>query len=168
MLLAALRTVFDSAEADKLATTEMLEALVAIEDGPWALMFEDHLKHGKLQSAAAKLSRLLKNHKRPDGQKIKPHSIRKDDVIVKGFYRGDFEAAWERYLQPSLPIREKGLTGVTTVTYDGETVSPVSDVSPEAVTKPEYKACPETGMPIVNSTTVTDVTDVTPFQRYGT
>src|SRR5207248_8795362 len=122
-LLAAIRSVFDSAGADKLTTTEVLEALLAIEDGPWALMFEDHLKHGKLQSAAAKLSRLLKNHKRPDGQKIKPHSIRKNDEIVKGFYRGDFEEAWERYLQPALSKSEEPLTGVTTVTsvtYDGQ------------------------------------------------
>lgn len=171
-LLAAIRSVFDSAEADKLTTTKLLEALVAIEDGPWALMFEDHLKHGKLQSAAAKLSRLLKNHKRPDGQKIKPHSIRIDDEIVKGFYRGDFEEAWERYLQPSLPIRDEAPTGVTTVTsvtYNGQTGSPVSNVIPEAVIEPTYKPCPETGMSIVNSRTVTDVTDVTdvtPFSRY--
>jgi hypothetical protein len=163
MLLAAIRSVFDSAEVDKLSTTEMLEALVATEDGPWALMFEDHLKHGRLQSAAAKLSRLLKNHKTPDGQKIKPHSIRIDGEIVKGFYRSDFEEAWERYLQPSLPMREEAVTSVTSVTYDGQTVYPISNEIPEAVTKATYEPCHETGMSLVNGETVTDVTDVTPF-----
>jgi hypothetical protein len=168
-LLAAIRSVFDSAGADKLTTTEVLEGLLAIEDGPWALMFEDYLKHGKLQSAAAKLSRLLKNHKRADGQKIKPHSIRKDGEIVKGFYRGDFEEAWERYLQPSLPISEEPLTGVTTVTsvtYDGQSVSPVSDMMSEAITEPRDKPYPGTGMSVVDSETVTDVTDVTAVSTY--
>jgi Protein of unknown function (DUF3631) len=163
MLLAAIRSVFDLAEVDKLSTTEMLEALVATEDGPWALMFEDHLKHGRLQSAAAKLSRLLKNYKTPDGQKIKPHSIRIDGEIVKGFYRSDFEEAWERYLQPSLPMREEAVTSVTSVTYDGQTVYPISNEIPEAVTKATYEPCHETGMSLVNGETVTDVTDVTPF-----
>jgi hypothetical protein len=86
-LLRAIRSVFDSTEADKLTTKEIIEELIAIEDGPWALMFEDHLKHDKLQTAAAKLAWLLKDYKRPDGEKIKPHSIRTAaDRVDKGSY----------------------------------------------------------------------------------
>src|SRR5262249_32826001 len=119
------------------------------------------------QSAAAKLSRLLKNYKMPDGQKIKPHSIRIDGEIVKGFYRNDFEEAWDRYLQP-LPTRETGLTAVTTVTsvtHDGQSMFSVSGLSPKPVKKPEYEGCRETGTS-TDSTAVTDVTDVTPLSIY--
>jgi hypothetical protein len=100
-LLAAIHGIFDSTGADKLTTKDILEALITIEDGPWALMFEDQLRQNKLQSAAAKLARLLKGYKRPDGEKIKPRPIRLDDEVVKGFYRSDFEEAWKRYLQAS-------------------------------------------------------------------
>jgi hypothetical protein len=116
-LLTAIHSVFDSTGADKLTTKDILEALIAIEDGPWALMFEDHLKQNKLQTAAARLARLLKGYKRPDGEKIRPRPIRVDDEVVKGFYRSDFEEAWKRYLQPSFLSRNDS-TSVTSVTYD--------------------------------------------------
>lgn len=162
-LLTAIRGIFDSTESDKLTTKDLLEALIEIEDGPWALMFEDHLKHDKLQSAAAKLARLLKDYKRPDGQKIKPHPIRIGDDVDKGFYRSDFEEAWKRYLQPSFPIREKAVTSVTSVTYDGKLESRVPNLTSGSVADPKHKPCPETRVSIVNSQNVSDVTDVTPF-----
>jgi hypothetical protein len=59
--------------------------LVAIEEGPLPLMFEDALKNGKIQSASAKLARLLKNHKKPDGERLKPHTIRIRNQTPKGF-----------------------------------------------------------------------------------
>jgi Protein of unknown function (DUF3631) len=166
-LLSAIHHIFDSAEADKLTTKDILEALIAIEDGPWALMFEDHLKQNKLQSAAAKLARLLKDYKRPDGEKIKPRPIRLAGEIVKGFYRSDFEEVWKRYLQPSRPTAKNHFTSVTSVTYEGQNVTPVSNVTPEAVTNPKSNPCPETGVSLVRKQNVTHVTDVTPFSEFG-
>jgi hypothetical protein len=162
-LLAAIRGIFDAAETDKLTTKDILEALIAIEDGPWALMFEDHLKQNKLQSAAAKLAHLLRDYKRLDGEKIKPRPIRLAGEIVKGFYRSDFEEVWKRYLQPSRPTAKNHFTSVTSVTYEGQNVTPLSNVTPEAVTNSTRSPFPETGVSLVTRQSVTDVTDVTPF-----
>jgi uncharacterized protein DUF3631 len=63
------------------------------KDGPWALMFEDALKHDKLQTAASKLARMLKEYK------IKPRIVKlADETTAKGYHRRDFEAVWKRYL----------------------------------------------------------------------
>jgi hypothetical protein len=99
-LLAAIKSVFDNDEegADRLTTQRILDALVAIEDGPWASMFEDALKHDKLNSAASRLARLLK------GYKIKPCKIRIGDETAKGYYRSQFLWCWERLLPPSSPL----------------------------------------------------------------
>src|SRR5262245_42949420 len=103
-LLAAIRDVFDETGEDKLATRQLLDALIAIEDGPWALMFEDALKHDKVQTAASKLARILKDYRKPDGERLKPHKIRIGDETVQGFYRTDFERAWARNLHNSSPV----------------------------------------------------------------
>jgi hypothetical protein len=100
-LLAAIKSIFDETSEDRITTPRLLEALTSIEDEPWALMFEDALKHGNLQTAAAKLARLLKEYKTPEGKKLKPHTIRVGDETPKGFYRSDFELEWKRYLPPS-------------------------------------------------------------------
>jgi len=100
-LLAAIRSIFEWTGEDRITTWRLLEALAAIEDGPWVLMFEDALKHGKPQAAAAKLARLLKEYKTPEGKRLKPHTIRMGDETPKGFYRSDFELEWRRYLPSS-------------------------------------------------------------------
>ena len=113
-LLAAFRTIFDSTGKDKLTTKEILEALVAIEDGPWALMFEDALKHDRFQTAASRLARMLKEYK------IKPRTIKiTDQTTAKGYQRADFEKAWERYLPPS----GEAVTAVTAVTHEQKKVT---------------------------------------------
>jgi hypothetical protein len=98
-LLTAIKSVFDNEEegAKKLTTKGILDALVAIEDGPWASMFEDALKHDKLNSAASRLARLLK------GYKIKPCKIRIGDETAKGYYKSQFTSIWERLLPPPSP-----------------------------------------------------------------
>jgi Protein of unknown function (DUF3631). len=107
-LLVALRDIFHATGKDKLTTREILEALVVIEDGPWALMFEDSLKHDRLQTAASKLARILKEHK------IKPRTVKlADETTAKGYHRRDFEAAWKRYLPTSSPLSGEAVTAVT-------------------------------------------------------
>ena len=132
-LLVALRSIFDSTKKDKLTTRDILEELVAIEDGPWALMFEDALKHDKLQTAASKLARMLKEYK------IKPRTVKlPDETTAKGYHRRDFEATWKRYLPASCSSCEEAVTAVTAVTHEGKEVTatiPVTASGQKAVTQ---------------------------------
>lgn len=125
-LLAAIKSVFDEKQDDKLTTQNIIETLVTKEDGPWALMFEDLLKHNKLQTAASRLARMLRDYKRPDGERLKPHTVRVGDETSKGFCRADFEAEWERYFPPP---PERAVTSVTSVTYEGKNVTAAPNVT---------------------------------------
>src|SRR5262249_5481195 len=69
-LLVAIRVIFDREKVDKLTTKQIIEELVAIEDGPWASMFEEPLKNGRIQTAASRLARMLNDFK------IRPRTIR--------------------------------------------------------------------------------------------
>ena len=124
-LLAAIREIFDVAVAEKLTTRHALEELAARDEGPWAFMFEDALKHDKLNSAGAKLARMLSKYKTPDGEPIKPRPMRlADGSVSKGYYKDDFKAAWERYLPfLSLSIPQNVVTEVTAVTHEGKSVT---------------------------------------------
>jgi Protein of unknown function (DUF3631) len=119
-LLTAIKTIFDESGEDKLTTRQLLDALVGIGEGPWALMFEDALKHDKHQTAAAKLARLLRNYKTPDGNRLKPHTVRVDGECPKGFYRADFEREWERYLTTSQSVPSEGATSATKPQFASE------------------------------------------------
>jgi hypothetical protein len=120
-LLGDMKSIFELAGVDKIPTEEILEELVAIEDRPWALMFEDALKNGRLQTAASKLAKKLKPYKTPDCEKIKPRPIKlSDGSVPRGYYKADFLAAWERYLPP---VIGKSATSATSATYEGRTVA---------------------------------------------
>jgi Protein of unknown function (DUF3631) len=123
-LLGAIKAVFDSTGDNKLTTDDILHALVAIEDGPWALMFEDALKLNKLQTAASKLAKKLKPYKTPDGKKIKPRSIKLGDgTVARGYYKEDFWAAWGKYLPPVPGKAATSATSATSATTEGKTVA---------------------------------------------
>jgi len=137
-LLAAIRSIFEWIGEDRITTWRLLEALAAIEDGPWVLMFEDALKHGKPQAAAAKLARLLKKYKTPEGKKLKPHTIRVVDETPKGFYRSDFELEWKRYLpSPETPQQPQQVQHATENEHTTEHVTPnvVAPVNGQAATE---------------------------------
>ncbi len=118
-LLAAIKAIFDEAGEEKLPSIEVLQALVSIEDGPWASMFEDALKNSKVQTAASKLARVLKNYK------IKSRTLKlADETTAKGYHRADFEPHWRRYLAASSSV---SVQAVTAVTHEGKKVTaPVS------------------------------------------
>ena len=89
-LLSAIRDVFDGTQSDKIATQDLLKALVDQEtDAPWASWWEVDLKNGNTRGPAMKLARLLK-----------PYGIKADklDSSVRGYWRKDFNEAWKRYL----------------------------------------------------------------------
>jgi putative DNA primase/helicase len=88
MLFVDIRDIFSEREADRLPSTELAEALVAIEGRPWA-----EWRHGKPITANS-LARLLA----PYG--IAPTTIRVGTKTPKGYQLADFADAFERYLAP--------------------------------------------------------------------
>jgi hypothetical protein len=154
-LLADIKTIFDSTGADKLPTEEILEALVAIEDRPWAFMFDEALKHNNLRIAAAKLSAKLKGYKTPGGEAIKSRTIKlANGDTAKGYHRSDFLEEWRRYL--TLP--KINVTNVTNVTHERKT----DDIESQG-----YVESDVTGQDNVTDlpSKVTTVTMVTSLQR---
>lgn len=86
MALADIRTTFDEKAVDRLACLDLCEALAAIEGRPWA-------EWGRSNKPITpnQLARLLK----PFG--VIPGNLRIGGRIVKGYYRHQFEALWDRY-----------------------------------------------------------------------
>lgn len=127
----------DLAGEGKLTTRHIIEQLVAIEDGPWAFMFEDALKHDKLQTAASKLARKLKPYKTIGGEPIQPRVIKlADGSTPRGYHKEDFRGAWERYLPTPASIPLGASTSATSATYEGKTVAP----SQSGCTEPQTNA----------------------------
>jgi hypothetical protein len=87
LILRDIRDVFGRSQQERLATFELLYALNAIEESPWATWSRG------ANLDARRLARLL----RPFS--IIPHNMRlDDDRIVKGYERANFEEAWATYL----------------------------------------------------------------------
>jgi hypothetical protein len=96
LLLAHIRTAFDEADGDRLPTADLIELLVANEEGPWGKWWGAETKGtGPPRAAATDLARHLK------GFGVKPHVIRLTDARTpRGYLREDFEDAWTVYLPP--------------------------------------------------------------------
>jgi len=178
-LLTDIKGIFDSKDADKLHTIDILGALVAIEDDrPWATWWLDDLKHDKPEKPASRLAKLLKLYgtkQRP----LKARPLRLSDKVARGYEIHDFKHAFEHYLPPP----EKAVTSVTTVTYEGKLVTAQDNVtalgvtnggsvadtlenvtaSSTNVTAPQAKGV--TQIPLVERPFVTGVTAVTPFRE---
>jgi hypothetical protein len=124
-LLGDIKRIFESKEADKLPTIEILNAMVAIEDDrPWAAWWLDDLRRDQPQKPASRLARLLK----PYG--IKAHVIRIDDETPRGYERADFLEAWKRNLpNPSASLPEAA-TSATSATHHRGNVAAVAAVAP--------------------------------------
>jgi uncharacterized protein DUF3631 len=109
-LLTDIRTVFGL--RDSLATVDIIEALIDLEEAPWG-----DLKGKPLDGR--RLSRLLKPYE------VGPKSLRIGTTICKGYERSDFIDPWARYLPPiedssiSLLVPSP-IASVTTVTSDTE------------------------------------------------
>ena len=115
-LLADIRRAFDERGLDRLATSELLEALRADEEAPWADW------SGKPLSA-----RVLGDKLKPYG--VRSRSVRLDDGSTpKGYRREQFEDAWSRYL-PQEEARKRH----TATTRVGKGIAAVSDPPQDAV-----------------------------------
>jgi putative DNA primase/helicase len=86
LLLGDIRDIFGARGVDRIASAELVEALVAIEGRPWA-----EWRGGKPITTTG-LARLL----RPFG--LTPENVRIAERVPKGYLRERFAEAWERYL----------------------------------------------------------------------
>jgi Protein of unknown function (DUF3631) len=97
LLLGHVLEAFMDAKTERLATTALLEALVAREDGPWAEWWGEKVDEGKTKGPAAKLAKMLK----PYG--IAPHKRDIGGEKVRGYALEDLDDATTRYLPPPVP-----------------------------------------------------------------
>jgi Protein of unknown function (DUF3631) len=142
-LLADLRTIFDNRDA--MRTTDILNALHALEEAPWA-----DLK-GKPLNPRGLATRL-----RQYG--ITRKRVRFGQEVTWGYDRGDFADPWLRYLGP------ESATSATdepeaTVTNDSGVADPVADRSDVADSQPG-SATPKATV----TADVADVADVADFR----
>ena len=120
MLLADIKTLFDDKGTDRLASAEIRDGLVAMEDRPWA-----EWKSGKALTTN-QLARLLK----PFG--VSPTgTIRVGAKTPKGYYRHQFESVWERYLVAEGPTEppQRHNGGETGSSSDFQDATPDPDVA---------------------------------------
>ena len=103
-LLADIRHVFESKNADRLPSAELAEALAEIETSPWG-----EWSHGK-PLTAARLARLLNSFE------VVPDCIRVGDKTLRGYLADQFQDAFRRYLPPgtSAPLSSQAPQNATT------------------------------------------------------
>ena len=97
MLLRDIRVVFDNAKVDRLPTFNIVSALCALEESPWATLGAD--------DSGIDTRFLTKTLKRYEVGS--PHPMKLDGASTRGYYRSDFTDAWQRYL-PTTPTDEEG------------------------------------------------------------
>jgi hypothetical protein len=121
-LLADLRTIFG--ETLKLATTEILDKLIALDESPWG-----DLKGKPLNPR--RLSLFLK----PYGAGPKP--LRIGGGVCKGYERNDLLDAWTRYLPPleapTSPSSTEPVSSVTEVTGESVKETEVTEVTKNTI-----------------------------------
>jgi hypothetical protein len=91
-LLSDIRAVFGERKTTKLPSADLVSALIAIEDAPWADL------HGRALTAN-QLARRLKEH-----EAIRPKEIRVGDATCRGYEIDAFQDVWSRYL-PAPPAQ---------------------------------------------------------------
>lgn len=92
-LLADIKTVFTDKHASKLFGEELLTALLADEEAPWATW-----NRGRAMTRRQLTARL-------EGFGIKSKDVRIGLGVKKGFERADFDEVWKRYLPTGTPDR---------------------------------------------------------------
>jgi Protein of unknown function (DUF3631) len=94
-LLGDIRGVFDEVKTDRLATADLVDALMEIDGAPWAELWSASARaelHYRV--VGSKLAKMLREFQ------IAPTKIRDGAVTHQGYRRADFEDAWERYVPP--------------------------------------------------------------------
>jgi hypothetical protein len=101
LLLLHVREAFG--DADRIATTELLEKLVGRDDGPWAKFWADDLSSSdRRKKAAAALARRLRKFD-PELKATRKEML---DERTRGYDRAQFVDVWSRWLPPVEPEEE--------------------------------------------------------------
>jgi hypothetical protein len=112
-LLTDLHRVFTSAGRDHIPTTDVLEALIALDESPWGEL------RGRPLDARG-LSRRLAHYG------VRPRSLRDGPSVFKGYSRDDLADPWKRYVdarEGESALRPKSVTSATKLQ------SPISEES---------------------------------------
>jgi putative DNA primase/helicase len=115
-LLEDIRSVFDEAGIDRLASQDLCERLGKLEGHPWA-------EHGRSQKqiSPTQLAKLLRNFD------ISPRGIRIEKATPKGYAQDAFSDAFSRYLSPNTILSSN--TATSTVNIAQNTVLPTATSS---------------------------------------
>jgi hypothetical protein len=124
-LLAHCREEFKA--ADKIHTAELCRRLNQREDSPWVEINKGKPINGRI------LASMLK----PYGVKPAPGGVKISGVVLKGYYKADFDEASKRYPLPTVP-GDTADTGDTNLSNKDNSVSPVSPVSPSKANGVEH------------------------------
>jgi hypothetical protein len=94
LLLGHIREAFGG--ADRLSTEDLLVALTARDDAPWAEWWGKQVSDGAdaVKGPAARLSRLLRPYE------VRPTQFKEDGEKLRGYRRDHLEPVWSRYLPP--------------------------------------------------------------------
>jgi Protein of unknown function (DUF3631) len=102
LLLRAIREVFEQAGSDRILTTDLLRALIDREGEPWGGWWGKDVDAAKDGETPRKPAMDLARHLRPF--EVQPREIRvPDGRKAKGYLRGDFADAFDRFLPPKRP-----------------------------------------------------------------
>jgi putative DNA primase/helicase len=123
-LLSDVRLVFDSRGVERISTADLIAALQANEEGPWASERSPLTPH--------RLARLLHPFE------IASKQLRVGSASLKGYEREAFVDAWDRYLpNPPSPVEPKHRNSEHEASFDVSDGTPSDgDSSPELVDLP--------------------------------
>jgi len=129
-LLADLRKLFADRGVDRLTSADIIEALVALEDRPWA-----EIRKGDRPLTVNGLAKLLENFK------IKPGAHRFGMRTLQGYELQQFSEAFDRYLPAPLSqsaTPQQINNGAASEEFQSTTLA--NDVAPQKPLKPKQDA----------------------------
>jgi Protein of unknown function (DUF3631) len=108
ILLSDIRDIFNRTAADRMASADLITALLDIEESGWSEYQGVRDDQQPRRLSVGEMARLL----RPFG--IRPRSVwpmakrRKTSSSRKGYYRSEFERAWTQYCEPAGTTAQAG------------------------------------------------------------
>jgi putative DNA primase/helicase len=92
-------------DQERTSTDDLLRALVARDDGPWAKWWAKDVDDDRTKAPGARLARLLKDFD------VAPKQIWLEGRKTRGYERADFEDAWSTYAESPDPPEKDGRNG---------------------------------------------------------